>query len=122
MSRHSIVRSFYVAGKGFLSALRNERNVRVTMAMTALAVALALYFRLSSLEWCVVLICCALVVTTELLNTAIEAVTDLACSEQHPLAACAKDTAAGASFAASCFSIVMGVFIFGPRIWELLGL
>ena len=55
----------------------------------------------------------------EALNTAIEAVVDLASPERHPLAGRAKDVAAGAVVVAVAAAGVCGLIIFGPRFWAL---
>lgn len=62
--------------------------------------------------------CIGLVISLELINTAIERVVDLVTSEYHPLAKEAKDIAAGAVFVAAILSIVIGGIIFIPKIWS----
>jgi undecaprenol kinase len=53
-----------------------------------------------------------LVLTAELLNTAIEATVDLISPEIHPLAKRAKDTAAGAVLLTAVFAVLVGVYVF----------
>ena len=60
-----------------------------------------------------------LVWTAEGVNTAIEAVVDLVSPDSHPLAGRAKDVAAGAVLCAAIAALVIGVLIFGPRVWAL---
>jgi len=103
-----------------LQAIRSERNVAIIVVCLLLTVMLSALLRLSAIEWCLVAVCCALVLVTELLNTAIEAVTDLACEQQHPLAAIAKDTASAATLVAVIASLVVGLIIFAPKIVGLL--
>jgi len=120
VARHSIVKSWAVSVVGFVNAVRTERNVALVCAFMVLAVIISAWLRISAIEWVIVVLCCGLVLITELVNTAIEAVTDLACEERHPLAKIAKDTAAAATLAASVTSLIIACIIFGPRIFALL--
>ncbi|MCL2403287.1 MAG: diacylglycerol kinase family protein, partial [Coriobacteriia bacterium] len=97
-----------------------ERNVALVCFFLVIAVLVSAFFRISLIEWVIVALCCGLVLVTELLNTAIEAVTDLACNDEiHPLAKIAKDTAAAATLVASVTSLIAAVLVFGPRILAL---
>ena len=60
----------------------------------------------------------AFVVAAELFNTAIESAVDLVTTEYHPLAKAAKDAAAGGVLVAAFSSVIVGLIIFGPRIWS----
>ena len=60
-----------------------------------------------------------LVISCELINTAIEAVVDLVTEEYHPLAKVAKDTAAAAVFVFAIIAIIVGLIIFGPKVVAL---
>lgn len=109
------LRSFVYAAKGIAVASRG-RNFRVQAALAVLAVVLGLVLGLSALEWAAVLICIALVLGGECMNTALEALTDLASPDLHPLAAQAKDCAAGAVLLASIGSLAVGCVLFVPKI------
>ena len=63
-----------------------------------------------------------LILGLELVNTAVEAVLDLASEDYHPLAKKAKDTAAGAVLIAAIAAAVIGVIIFGPKLLAVFGL
>ena len=69
------------------------------------------------MEWCAVLFAIALVWVAEALNTALERLTDLASPEFHPLAGKAKDMAAGAVLLAVAGAVLIGIVIFGPRLF-----
>jgi diacylglycerol kinase (ATP) len=60
---------------------------------------------------------CALVLSLEMMNCALEAAVDLASPELHPLAKYAKDAAAGAVLVAALTSVVVGVWLLGPPLW-----
>lgn len=73
-------------------------------------------FRITVSEWCICIVLCALVMSLELVNTAVEAVVDLVTEEKKPLAKIAKDTAAGAVLIAAIASVIIGLLIFVPHI------
>ena len=70
-------------------------------------------------EWCICLLLFALVISLELVNTAVEAVVDLVTEERKPLAKIAKDTAAGAVLFASLAAVIIGCIIFIPYLADL---
>jgi diacylglycerol kinase (ATP) len=74
---------------------------------------------LTPLEWAVLLLVIGLVISLEILNTAVEAVVDLCSPEQSELARIAKDAAAGAVLVAAITAVAVGAFIFVPALWNL---
>jgi diacylglycerol kinase len=119
-SHPSFRRSFLFALQGFRTALRQERNIKVMLAGGAFAVAMGLILRIDAVSWAVVLVCCGMVIATELLNTAIETVVDLVSPEFHPLAGQAKDIAAAASWVLSLTAAVVGVIVYANALIRLL--
>ncbi|MCL2437703.1 MAG: diacylglycerol kinase family protein [Coriobacteriia bacterium] len=121
MARQSIFKSWAVSMTGFFAAVRTERNVALVCFFAVLAIVLSAVFRIPLAEWIIVIFCCGLVLTVELVNTAIESVTDLACNNEiHPLAKIAKDTASAATLVASVTSLIVALLIFTPRVLALL--
>ena len=108
------VASFGHAGRGVWSALRSEVHLRFHAAATVLVLGLGFYCEITRLEWALVTLAVAAVWTAELMNTAIEALTDLASPAYHPLAGKAKDVAAGAVLLAALGAAVVGMLVFGP--------
>lgn len=115
----TFLRSFGYAFEGFVTAVKTERNIKVMLAMGALALVAGALLKLDPVEWCIILICCGLVIHAELANTAIEAVVDLATSELHPLAKRAKDIAAASVWALSIMSAIVGLMVYAHAL-ELL--
>lgn len=72
------------------------------------------------IDWAVLLLTIALVWTAEFINTALEAVVDLASPQQHPLAKVGKDVGAAAVLIAALTSILVGLLVLGPPLWEKL--
>ena len=110
------VASFGHAGRGVWTALRTEVHMRIHALATVGVFGAGLYYRLGRLEWALVTLAVAGVWTAELLNTAIEALTDLASPDWHPLAGKAKDIAAGAALLAALGALVVGALVFGPHL------
>ncbi|MCI1188332.1 diacylglycerol kinase family protein [Hymenobacter sp. DH14] len=113
------VASFGHAGRGVWSALRSEIHLRFHALATVLVLGLGFYYRLGRLEWALVALAVAGVWTAELLNTAIEALTDLASPDFHPLAGKAKDVAAGAVLLAAAGAVAVGALVFGPHLFSV---
>ena len=109
-------KSFLFAIQGFRTAVTTERNIKVMLAVGALAVAAGVVVGLDPLSWAVVLLCCAVVIMAELFNTALETVVDLASPEFHPLAGRAKDIAAAAVWFLSAVVAVVGLIVFANAI------
>jgi len=116
-ARRSFWHSLGVALRGARRVLATEPNAQIEAAIALLAVGLALWLKISPVEWALLVTLIALVLGLEMVNTAIEAAVDLACPEQHPLAKKAKDSAAGAVVLAAIASVAVGVVIFLPRLW-----
>jgi diacylglycerol kinase len=110
------VASFGHAGRGVWSALRSEVHLRFHAVATMVVIGLGFYYGISRLEWALVALAAASVWAAELVNTAIEALTDLASPAWHPLAGKAKDVAAGAVLLAALGAVAVGALVFGPHI------
>ncbi|WP_019585796.1 diacylglycerol kinase [Deinococcus apachensis] len=112
------IRSAGFAWAGIIHTYRVQANFRIEIWAAVLAVTLALALRAPLSP---ILISCALVLSVELLNTALEAVVDLASPGWHPLAKLAKDAAAGAVLVASLGALLVGLVVLGPPLLRLLG-
>lgn len=112
--------SFGHALRGVAAALRSEVHLQFHAVASVAVLALGTYLGLNRLEWALVALAVGAVWTAELVNTAIEALTDLVSPGYHPLAGKAKDVAAGAVLLAALAALAVGVAVFGPRLWALL--
>lgn len=119
--RLPILRSFAVAVRGIRDAVAEQRNLRIHLILAVVVNMLAVALAVSLTERLILWLCIGLVLATELLNTAIETVVDLASPQQHELARKAKDIAAGAVLAASLVAALIGAAILGPPLltWKL---
>ncbi|MBI3731985.1 MAG: diacylglycerol kinase family protein [Chloroflexi bacterium] len=107
---------FVFALHGIRYALRTQRNMRVHLLIAAAVVLAGVALALSSLQWAIIALTMALVLSLEMINTVVESVVDLVSPAHHPLAKTAKDVAAGAVLIAALFAVVIGALIFGPRV------
>jgi diacylglycerol kinase (ATP) len=104
---------------GILQSVRTERHMRVHFgAAMAILFATAL-LRIPAIEFALLALAVSLVLCTELLNTAVEAVVDLLSPDFHPHARTAKDAAAGAVLVAACGAAVIGYLVLARHIFPL---
>jgi diacylglycerol kinase len=109
---HGLIRAFRYALEGFSHTIRTQRNMRIHLVITALVVIVGILIRLNRLEWALISICIGLVMASELINTALEAVVDIASPAFHPKAKIAKDAAAAAVFVFSLVAVIVGLLVF----------
>lgn len=114
MDTRKFFRSFKYAFKGLKQAMA-EQNFRFDLMMAFIVIVAGAFTRLTKIEWIVLLIVMALMLSLEMINTAIERVVDLASPEIHPLAKAAKDIAAGAVLVFAIASAIIGLLIFLPK-------
>ncbi len=112
--------SFRNAFAGWWYVIRTQRNAWIHAAISVLVMLLAFWLKLSLSDWAMIVIAFALVWMAEFLNTALEAVVDLASPQQHRLAKVGKDVGAAAVLIAAIASIIIGVLILGPPLWARL--
>jgi undecaprenol kinase len=112
--------TFRFAFAGFAYALKTQRSMKVHVTVAVLALVAAALLHLNHLEWALILILIGLVFAAELLNTALEAVVDLASPEQHPLAKAAKDAAAAFVLVLAITSVVVGLIIYSTAVLRLM--
>lgn len=115
-----LYKSFAYAIAGIIACVRQERNMRIHLTAAILVTAAGTLFRISAAEWIVCLILFGLVMSLELVNTALEAAVDLVTQEQKPLAKKAKDAAAGAVLVSAVMAAIIGLIIFLPKIFAIL--
>lgn len=81
-----------------------------------LVIILGIIVHLKAWEWIVCVFLFALVISLELVNTAIENAVDLAMPEKHPKAKVAKDVSAAAVLISAIASVIIGLIVFLPKI------
>ena len=108
------LKSFYYALRGIGHGVRHERHMQFHLLAAVVVVCAGWLLGISRTEWCLVVLCIGSVISAELVNTAIERLTDLASPTLHPLAGQAKDVAAGAVLIISIAAAIVGSVVFIP--------
>jgi diacylglycerol kinase (ATP) len=111
------LRSFKYAANGLLFFFKNQPNGQVHLFATLVVVFVALFVGVSSIEWLFVCLAITLVVSSEIFNTAIEALADKVEPDVHPQIKIVKDLAAGAVLVCATFALIVALVIFIPKIF-----
>ena len=115
--RKKLRNSFKYAFQGIEEAWKTEQNLKIHFMIMALVIIAGFIFKISLMEWMVCLLLFAIVISLELINTAIETTVDIAMPEINEKAKYAKDIAAGAVLFSAMISIIIGLIIFLPKIF-----
>jgi len=110
----SRIASFNHAFAGWLHVLQTQRNAWIHAMATILVFAIAIWVGLDRLSGAILLVTIGLVWISEFLNTALEAIVDLASPEVHPLARVGKDVGAAAVLISALIAIIVGLLVLGP--------
>lgn len=109
------LKGFVYAGRGLVTAL-GQRNFRFHLCAAAFVIFFAArFYSFSAEKWSVLLLTCALVLSLEAVNTAVEKLADSVTLEENPLIKAAKDCSAGAVLIAAVFAVAVGVLLFWNR-------
>jgi diacylglycerol kinase (ATP) len=106
--------SFRHAFRGWWYVLQTQHNAWIHGLVAAAVIILGLWLGLPVRDWAVLVLTIAMVFTAEFINTAIEAVVDLATTEHHPLAKVGKDVGAAAVLIAALAAVLVELLILGP--------
>jgi diacylglycerol kinase len=112
--------AFGHAFRGWWYVLRTQHNAWIHSLVATLVILVGFWLRLSPGNWAIIVLTIAMVFTAEFINTAIEAVVDLAMPMHHPLAKVGKDVGAGAVLVSALAGVVIGFLILGPPLWAKL--
>ena len=117
--QQGVARSFEHAYRGMIFAVRTQRNMRFHVVAAVVVLVASLLLGVSKLELAVLVLITLLVFVTELFNTAMEFVVDLATKEYHPLAKLAKDVSAGAVLVSSVGAVLVGYLVLADDLGPL---
>ena len=115
--RKRLRNSFKYAFEGIQEAWKTEQNLKIHFVIMALVIIAGFIFKISAMEWLVCLLLFAIVISLELINTAIETTVDIAMPDINEKAKYAKDIAAGAVLFSAIISVIVGLIIFLPKIF-----
>ncbi len=112
---HQRYKSFLYAFNGIKYAFR-QPNFKTISLFAALAIFFCVFFKISLIEWFIVLLCIIGVIAAELFNSAIEELADTTHPNYSLGIKKTKDMAAAATLIISFFSLIIGLFIFIPKL------
>ncbi len=115
--RHTI--SFKHAFEGLIWAVRTQPNFRIHIILSVLALTLGSLLSISNTEMVIIVFTIVLGLSSEMINTSIEAMTDLITTEHRENAKIAKDVAAGMMLTTAFGAVAVAVFIFVPHLLAL---
>ena len=116
-----VISSLEFALTGIFTAFKEEKNMRSHVLSAVAAIIAGLIFRISAIEWLLLLLSIFLVIAFEIMNSAVENVVDLASDYHFSMRAKnAKDMAAGAVLVVSGFAVITGLIIFLPKLWDII--
>ena len=107
---------FSNAFRGMYVAFKVTSHSFIHIIATFIVIAFGLYFKISSIEWTLLVFAIGFVIVSEMINTAIEIDIDLTSPDYHPYARDTKDVAAGAVLLSLFVAIIVGLIIFLPKI------
>lgn len=110
--KNPTLNSFKYALDGIVHSLKTQPHMRFHFTMTAIVLIAGILCRLSRVELLVLCFSITLVISAEMLNTAVEAAVDLTTTSFHPLAKYAKDIAAGAVLVTTINALIVGILLF----------
>lgn len=107
----SLLKSFQNAWRGFLLAIRTQRNMKIHVGVALTTIITGVYFSFTVTEWCLVILVIGLVMGLEVLNTSIEEIVNYVSPEKRNEAKRIKDLAAGAVLIASFAALAIGLIL-----------
>ena len=115
------VLSFKYAFQGLKDLFTTQDNTKIHALMAVSSIAMGFYFGLTPTEWCLIIFAIAMVLAAEAFNTGLEHLTNLVSPDHHELAGRTKDVAAAAVLLTAIGAAAVGLVIFLPKCYQLLG-
>ena len=116
MQPRRFVESFNAAVEGFIYVLKTERNMRVHFLAAFFIILLGVYLSFSSYEILILTTTITLVLSAEMINTALEHIVDMIKSDVHPIARLVKDIGAGVVLLTAINAVIVGYALFARKI------
>ena len=101
---------------GFKSYAEEGKSIIIYLIGVVLEILMGVSYNISGLEWILIVCILGLILSIELINTAIEATCDAITKEYNPLIKIAKDCGSAATFVVFLVAIILNIIIFLPKI------
>ena len=108
--------AFKYAFTGVFKTIKDERNMKIHVLAVFVVIFMGILYKISMFEWIICVVLFGLVISSELINTAIENTVDLVTKDENQLAKLAKDAAAGAVLVNAIISIIVAGIIWIPKL------
>ncbi len=115
-----VIKSFGWAFNGLKDCILHEKNFRIQYLLALAVVIAGLFLNISSTEWTIILLCFALVLGFEIINSAIEKLCDLVSPDFNLTIKRVKDMSASAVLLSAIITFIIGCIIFLPKIYALI--
>lgn len=119
VEHRTLLKSFKYASEGLWFATKNNQNFRIHLLSGLIVIIAGISFGINRFEMGVLGVMILLVISTEMINTSIEEMTNLITQEHRKEAKIAKDVAAGMVLVVSGGAVIVGMIIFVPYILHL---
>lgn len=93
-----------------------EQNLLIIIGATILVTIFGIVFKISFIEWLLVMVCIAFVISAELMNSSIELAVDNYTLKKNNYAKIAKDVGAGAALISAVTAFIIGLYVFIPKV------
>jgi diacylglycerol kinase (ATP) len=114
LRKHHI--SFQNALAGIFWSIKTQPNFRIHLVLSSIAILLGIFLRINNTEMAVIIFTIILGLSAEMINTSIEAMTDLIIKEWREEAKIAKDVSAGMMLTTAIGAVIIACNIFVPRL------
>ncbi len=104
--------AFKAAFSGLFEAIKNETHLKIHLIASLIVVLAGFYFQVLINEWLWIILCCALVITAELINSSIETICNIIDKNYNPKIKYIKDVSAASVLVLSVFSVIVAILIF----------
>lgn len=112
--------TFICALNGIKQAIKTETNLKIDCIIAILVIVAGFVFKINYIEWFMCILSIGLVLSAEIMNTAIETVVDMFTREKNELGGKAKDISAGSVLVIAVIAAILGCMIFIPKIYNFL--
>lgn len=111
-----LFKSFKYAFRGLFKVFYEEQNLKIQSLVGLIIILLGLYFKISQLEWIILILVIGLVILMEIVNSSIERITDVLKPRINGYVKEIKDIMAAAVMLASIIAVIVGLIIFAPYV------
>ncbi len=112
MSIKKLLNSFKYAYWGIKRVFKSEQNFQIHTIVSIMVILFSVFvLHFSIMEMIIILFCILIVLTTEIINTAIEYTWNHLEPNHHPVVKAVKDMMAGSVLLSSIFSIIIWIML-----------